>query len=138
MSTSPPCSFLVAWANAASTAPNTTSRSTLLSREMASTSISISRFMACIAFRLSSAWPAPSGGGRPCAAALEIQLRHQPRLAHLVQVEIQRLGGIACFARQHQPPTRLARLQLAAPVLAALERRAQREVDLAAGKARPV
>jgi hypothetical protein len=45
MSTSPPCSFLVAEANAASTAPNTTSRSTVFSREMASTNISISRFI---------------------------------------------------------------------------------------------
>ena len=45
MSTSPPCSFLVAEASAASTASKTTSSSTLFSREMASTSISISRFI---------------------------------------------------------------------------------------------
>ena len=45
MSTSPPCSFLVAWASAASTARKTTSRSTFFSREIASTSINISRFI---------------------------------------------------------------------------------------------
>ena len=45
ISTSPEYSFLVAWASADSTAPNTRSRSTFFSREMASTNMSISRFM---------------------------------------------------------------------------------------------
>ena len=45
MSTSPPCSFFDAEASAASTAWNTISSSTLFSREIASTSISSSRFI---------------------------------------------------------------------------------------------
>src|SRR2546427_201365 len=69
MSTSPPCSFLVAWANAASTAPKTTSRSTLFSREIASTSISISRFIACLCSSFIAQWPVEPGR-RPLEARI--------------------------------------------------------------------
>jgi hypothetical protein len=71
MSTSPEYSFLVACARADSTAPNTTSRSTFFSREMASTNINISRFisqLSCLIGRRS---------GRACdPKILEI---HDPR-----------------------------------------------------------
>src|SRR5947209_9622285 len=72
MSTSPPCSFFDADASADSTAPNTTSRSTFFSREMASTSINSSRFMSLLSLR----------SGLP---ALEIDYRRQPRFLELVQ-----------------------------------------------------
>jgi hypothetical protein len=83
-------------ASAASTAPNTTSRSTLFSREMASTSISISRFIV-----LTSVCPAACAGAAPAwpppepEAALEIHHRHEARLAHFVEPEAQHLLGLA-------------------------------------------
>src|SRR3954468_14320460 len=100
MSTSPWYSFLVACARADSTAPNTTSRSTFFSREMASTSINNSRFMSLLSLRTGP-------------AALEIHYRRQPRFLELVQRESQRLqrGRLPFLA---DAPTRL-RFRLVAP-----------------------
>src|SRR3954463_10275790 len=78
MSTSPWYSFLVACASADSTAPNTTSRSTFFSREIASTSINNSRFMSRL-----SCLPGP--------AALEIHHRRETRLLQFIQREPQHL-----------------------------------------------
>src|SRR5205814_10060756 len=76
MSTSPSYSFLVACAIADSTAPNTTSRSTFFSREIASTSINNSRFISRLSYCLG---PAP----------LEIHYRCQPSVSQLVQRKTQ-------------------------------------------------
>src|SRR3954468_10846730 len=78
MSTSPWYSFLVAWASADSTAPNTTSRSTFFSREIASTSINNSRFMSELSCL-------------PGLPALEIHHRRETRLLQFVEREAQRL-----------------------------------------------
>src|SRR3954463_10424561 len=78
MSTSPWYSFLVAWASADSTAPNTTSRSTFFSREIASTSINNSRFMSELSCL-------------PGLPALEIHHRRESRLLQFVEREAQHL-----------------------------------------------
>src|SRR5574337_834817 len=113
MSQSAPWNFLLAEASADSTASNTTSRSTLFSREMASTSISISRFMSTHLLR----W----------------RRRHRARLAHLVEREVERLPfGLAV---QCQPPALRPGAEAAAVVPAAVERLLQAHRDQLSGKA---
>ena len=145
MSTSPPCSFFDAEASAASTAPNTTSRSTLFSREMASTSINSSRFIGSDLRpplrRPRGTSPAGAHRRRREPAPLEIDHRHEPGLAHFVQREIERLLAPCrrSTARARQPPAVASRgCSTPLVVLAALERQLQRQLDLLAGKAREV
>ena len=112
MSTSPPCSFFDAEASAASTAWKTISRSTLFSREIASTSINSSRF---IGFDLrqplrSARAPLVRGalrGGEP--APLEIDHRDEARLAHLVEGKVQHLLFAGGFGRRGAVPAAAAR-----------------------------
>jgi hypothetical protein len=96
MSTSPPCSFFDADASAASTAPNTTSRSTLFSREMASPASTVRGSL------FSTSNHSIGAGSRPpvaCEAAqsppLEIDHRHEPGFTHFVQQEIEGLLALA-------------------------------------------
>src|SRR3954453_193330 len=119
MSTSPSYSFLVACARADSTAPNTTSRSTFFSREMASTSINSSRFMSLLSLRTG-------------LTALEIDNRRQPSFLELLQRKSQRLQrrrllvlahlvtglGRRLVAPYHLPTSGLRTLQRAAELLA--------------------
>src|SRR6185369_6208956 len=93
MSTSPSYSFFVACARAASTAPNTTSRSTFFSREMASTSINNSRFISSLSCCLG-------------LSPLEVHNRCQPRFSQLVRRKTQRLQ----WRRDLFPARFLARL----------------------------
>src|SRR6185436_11907329 len=157
MSTSPGYSFLVAWASAASTAPSTTSRSTLFSREMASTSINNSRFMPLLSFN--------SIAVNGTATPFEAHQRSQARITQFIQFETQCLqrrqhallahalprlhGGLVA---PHDLPARLAistlgTFQRAAkffPICADLssrrvaDRRLQRHVDHLAGEAHKI
>src|SRR5574337_1487449 len=129
MSQSAPWNFLLAEASADSTASNTTSRSTLFSREMASTSISISRFMSTHLLR----WRRRHRARLAAAAPLEIEHRHQARLAHLVEREVERLPfGLAV---QCQPPALRPGAEAAAVVPATVERLLQAHRDQLSGKA---
>src|SRR6218665_2174230 len=121
MSTSPAYSFLVAWASAASTAPNTTSRSTFFSREIASTNISISRFMSRFSCSLHSlrgtSRTPPSFFSLRGIAALEIHHRRQPGVAQLIQREAQHMHRqlLHLLALAGRPEARLGRGRLFAP-----------------------
>jgi hypothetical protein len=86
-------------ASAASTAPNTTSRSTVFSREIASTSISISRFIDPD-LRQPLTAPRPPRPRLSKPVALEVHHRHQPGLAHLVEREAEDLVGLAIVELQ--------------------------------------
>ena len=135
MSTSPPCSFLVADASAASTASKTTSSSTLFSREMASTSISISRFIVSD-LRLHRAAARAAG----CAPGI---LRARPLKSSTGTSRASRTSSswkssacsafVAASAARRQPSP--AATSAPRVVLAALERHLQGHVDLVPGKA---
>src|SRR6185369_4570744 len=116
--TSPSYSFLAAWAMADSTAPNTTSRSTFFSREMASTSINSSRFMSLL---LHPGAPAP----------LEIDNRRQTGILDLVQRETQDLHRCRLLLLRAPHPRLRGRL-VAPGDLPARLRPGQRAAELAA------
>src|SRR6478672_6028216 len=144
MSTSPSYSFLVAWASADSTAPNTTSRSTFFSREIASTSINNSRFMSRVSCL-------------PGLPALEIHHRREARLLQFVEREAQHLQrrrlplaahalpglGLGLVAPHHLPAALFGAAQLATKLLAVgghlagtrgAHRRLERDVHQLAGE----
>ena len=162
MSTSPPCSFFDADASAASTAWNTISRSTLFSREIASTSINSSRF---IGFdlrpprRCARASCAARGRGanrRPLKSitgtSRASRTSSREKSSTFASSASARFGAAAaaracaerlaaCFlaaacgvgASTRRQPSPCQ--QLAAEALAALERQLQRQLDLLAGEA---
>jgi hypothetical protein len=92
---------------------------------MASTSISNSRF---IVWDLSS-----TCGARGTAPPLEVEHGHEAGLAHFIKLECELAAGALIL--QGQAPTCLGAAQHATPVLAALKRCFEREVDRLTGEA---